>query len=129
MSVIRKIEITNFRCLKSFSWQPQPGINCLIGPGDSGKSTILDAIDYCLGARRNLQLADTDFHYLDVSQPINITSGRSVGSTLTLKGLEADAAVILDASGLNARNLYVAMTRGAKRLVICSRKATLNPSW
>jgi DNA helicase-2/ATP-dependent DNA helicase PcrA len=56
-------------------------------------------------------------------------SGRSVGSTLTLKGLEADAAVILDASGLNARNLYVAMTRGAKRLVICSRKATLNPSW
>jgi DNA helicase-2/ATP-dependent DNA helicase PcrA len=52
-----------------------------------------------------------------------------VGSTLTLKGLEADAAVILDASGLNARNLYVAMTRGAKRLVICSRKATLNPSW
>lgn len=56
-------------------------------------------------------------------------SGRSVGSTLTLKGLEADVAVILDAGGLNARNLYVAMTRGAKRLVICSRNATLNPSW
>lgn len=56
-------------------------------------------------------------------------SGRSVGSTLTLKGLEADVAVILDASDLNARNLYVAMTRGAKRLVICSRKATLNPAW
>jgi DNA helicase-2/ATP-dependent DNA helicase PcrA len=56
-------------------------------------------------------------------------SGRSVGSTLTLKGLEADVAVILDAGSLNARNLYVAMTRGAKRLVICSRTATLNPSW
>jgi DNA helicase-2/ATP-dependent DNA helicase PcrA len=56
-------------------------------------------------------------------------SGRSVGSTLTLKGLEADVAVVLDASNLNARNLYVAMTRGAKRLIICSRKATLSPSW
>ena len=73
MSVIRKIGITNFRCLKSFEWDPLPGINGLIGPGDSGKSTILDAIDYCLGARRNLQLADTDFNCLDVSQPINIT--------------------------------------------------------
>jgi hypothetical protein len=55
--------------------------------------------------------------------------GRSVGSTLTLKGLEAEAAVILDASNLNARNLYVAMTRGSKRVVICSRQAILNPPW
>jgi putative ATP-dependent endonuclease of the OLD family len=73
MAVIRKIEIQNFRCVKSLSWQPVAGTNCLIGPGDSGKSTILDAIDYCLGARRNLQLADTDFHCLEVSQPIKIT--------------------------------------------------------
>lgn len=88
MSVIRKIEITNFRCLKSFSWEPQPGVNGLIGPGDSGKSTILDAIDYCLGARRNLQLADTDFHCLDVSQPINITI--TLGKLDdALKGIEA----------------------------------------
>jgi DNA helicase-2/ATP-dependent DNA helicase PcrA len=56
-------------------------------------------------------------------------SGRSVGSTLTLKGLEAEAAVVLDASKLNARNLYVAMTRGSKRLVVCSRQAMLNPPW
>ncbi len=73
MAVIRKIEIANFRCLKKFIWQPSPGINCLIGPGDSGKSSILDAIDYCLGARRNLLIADTDFHLLDVNNPINIT--------------------------------------------------------
>jgi putative ATP-dependent endonuclease of the OLD family len=73
MAVIRKIEIANFRCLKRFAWQPSPGINCLIGPGDSGKSSILDAIDYCLGARRNLLIADTDFHLLDVRHPINIT--------------------------------------------------------
>src|SRR5271165_2529901 len=46
---------------------------------------------------------------------------RSVGSTLLLKGLEADVAVILDADGLNARNPYVAMTRGSKRLIVCSR--------
>ena len=32
--------------------------------------------------------------------------GRAVGSTLLLKGLEADAVVILDADGMNSRNLY-----------------------
>lgn len=52
---------------------------------------------------------------------------RSVGSTLLLKGLEAEVAVILDASKMNARHLYVAMTRGSKALVICSPSAILNP--
>jgi AAA domain len=52
---------------------------------------------------------------------------RSVGSTLLLKGLEAEVAVILDADGLDARNLYVAMTRGSKALTICSKKPVLNP--
>ncbi|MHC2219484.1 UvrD-helicase domain-containing protein [Rhizobium leguminosarum] len=53
---------------------------------------------------------------------------RAVGSTLLLKGLEADIAVILNASGLNSRNLYVAMTRGAKSLTICSQSPILSPS-
>jgi hypothetical protein len=54
---------------------------------------------------------------------------RAVGSTLLLKGLEAEVAVILDADSLNARNLYVAMTRGSKRLVICGRSPVLKPDW
>lgn len=53
---------------------------------------------------------------------------RTVGSTLLLKGLEADTAVILDPSDMDRRHLYVAMTRGAKRLVICSRSANLSPA-
>lgn len=52
-------------------------------------------------------------------------SRRAVGSTLLLKGLEADVAVILEPELMNARNLYVAMTRGAKRLVICSQTRVL----
>lgn len=51
---------------------------------------------------------------------------RAVGSTLLLKGLEADVSVILDASALDARNLYVAMTRGAHRLVVCSAASTIS---
>lgn len=45
---------------------------------------------------------------------------RAVGSTLLLKGLEAEVAVILDTAGMNPAHLYVAMTRGSRRLVVCS---------
>ena len=70
---IRKIVIRNFRSIRNLEWVPAEGINCLIGPGDSGKSSILDAIDLCLGARRNVPISDTDFYGLDVAQSISIT--------------------------------------------------------
>lgn len=73
MARIRKIVIQNFRGIKSLEWYPSNGINCLIGHGDSGKSTLLDAIDMCIGARRNINFYDTDFYNLDVENPISIT--------------------------------------------------------
>lgn len=45
---------------------------------------------------------------------------RAVGSTLLLKGLEAEVAVLLNTEGMSAQNLYVAMTRGSMKLVVCS---------
>lgn len=72
MALIRVLEIENFRAVKSLRWLPGPGINCLVGPGDSGKSTILDAIDLCLGARRSLSFTDADFHAIDFGRPIRI---------------------------------------------------------
>lgn len=50
---------------------------------------------------------------------------RAVGSTLLLKGLEAEVAVILDPSTMNRAHLYVAMTRGSNRLVVCSKTPML----
>jgi DNA helicase-2/ATP-dependent DNA helicase PcrA len=50
----------------------------------------------------------------------------AVGSTLLLKGLEAEVAVILNAGLLDARNLYVAMTRGSKVLTVCAPSPILN---
>lgn len=54
---------------------------------------------------------------------------RAVGSTLLLKGLEAEVSVILDADSLDARNLYVALTRGSKKIVICAQNPVLQPDW
>jgi len=52
---------------------------------------------------------------------------RAVGSTLLLKGLEAEVAVILNPRNMDAKHLYVAMTRGSRQLVICSESPVLKP--
>lgn len=72
MAQIRKIEIENFRGIQKLEWMPRPGINCLIGPGDSGKSTVLEAIDWCLGARRTISVTDADFFQLTTDNAIRI---------------------------------------------------------
>lgn len=72
MATIRCLEISNFRSIKYLNWFPSPGVNCLIGSGDSGKSTILDAIDACLGARRSTSFSDADFYKLDIDNPVDI---------------------------------------------------------
>lgn len=72
MTRIRHLEIRNFRSIQELVWAPSNGVNCLIGPGDSGKSTILEAIDLCLSARRSASFSDTDFFNLDVTGTIAI---------------------------------------------------------
>ena len=52
---------------------------------------------------------------------------RAIGSTLLLKGLEAQVAVIPNPENMDARHLYVAMTRGSSRLVVCSATPRLVP--
>lgn len=73
MTVIRQLEIQNFRVVRKLKWSPSPGLNCLIGPGDTGKSTVLDAIDLALGARRSYAFNDADFFQMNVASPIIIT--------------------------------------------------------
>ena len=57
-------------------------------------------------------------------------SGRRklIGTTLLVKGLEFDHAIVLDADSLSRKELYVAITRGAKSLTIISSSSVLNPT-
>ncbi len=67
------VEIRNFRGIKTLDWSPSPGMNCLIGPGDSTKTTVLDAIELALNPRTNYLGDDTDFYNLDFTNPITVT--------------------------------------------------------
>ena len=94
MAQIVKIEIDNFRGVRRLTWLPKPGINCLVGPGDCGKSTVLQAIDWCIGARRTLPLSDADFYRAHVECSIRIV--------VTIGGLD-DRLRSLDSYGLYIR--------------------------
>jgi predicted ATP-dependent endonuclease of OLD family len=66
------IHIENFRGLQCFDHTFTDGLTCIIGRGDSGKSTILEAISYVLSSSYTLQFNDGDFYNCDVSRPIII---------------------------------------------------------
>ena len=52
---------------------------------------------------------------------------RLIGTTLLVKGLEFDHAIVLDATSLSKKELYVAITRGARSLTIISTRSVLHP--
>ncbi|MFM1703580.1 UvrD-helicase domain-containing protein [Aeromonas salmonicida] len=71
---------------------------------DGEGTTLLEAANMCQREMRH------------TGRPLN--HRKLIGTTLLVKGLEYDHAVILDADALDAKDLYVAMTRGSKSLTI-----------
>ena len=76
MTQVVFLSIKNYRGLHSLqiSFEYDQNVVCLIGRGDSGKTTILDAIAALFSPRWNLSFYDTDFHNCDTSNPIEITA-------------------------------------------------------
>ncbi|WP_324288829.1 ATP-binding protein [Pseudomonas putida] len=80
--------IKNFRGVSELEWSlPDRHIFCLIGKGDSAKSTLLEAIRYVFYPQWNLTLSDADFHKSNISEPIIIeaTIGDLVDDFCSLK--------------------------------------------
>lgn len=70
--LIRHLAIENFRGIKSLDWHLDSSLICLIGPGDSTKTTILDAIELALLPRWTAPFCDTDFYKAETATPIKI---------------------------------------------------------
>lgn len=73
---LTNIEIKNFRGIKhaSVSFPLESRVICLIGSGDSGKTTLLTAIEWALWPSWSLIVTDTDFYNSDTNFPIVITA-------------------------------------------------------
>lgn len=70
--IIRHLKIENFRGIRSLDWHLLGRVLCLVGPNDSTKTSILDAIELVLLPRMNPQISDADFHNLNIEEPISI---------------------------------------------------------
>ncbi|MEK6316299.1 MAG: AAA family ATPase [Burkholderia gladioli] len=68
------LRVYNFRGIRELSWFPGQGVNCLIGPGDNCKTTILDAIDLLLAERQNATFDDLDFYDANPTNAIRIVA-------------------------------------------------------
>jgi len=74
MAKIIRLDIKNYRGIKHLSheFKVDQNLICLVGRGDSGKTTILDAISSVLSPNWNLNFYDTDFYNGDHSKNIEI---------------------------------------------------------
>lgn len=73
MTKIRNIKVSHYRTFEHFEQDfPDKSLIMFIGRGDSGKSTLLKAIQCVLSPAWNLSFSDYDFHDLDTTSPIEI---------------------------------------------------------
>lgn len=71
---IRSLIIERFRGLEHLEWRPPGRVNCLIGAGDAGKSTILSAIEMVLDPRPSPATSEYDYYRRRVDQGFRITA-------------------------------------------------------
>lgn len=73
---IKQIQIRNYRGIRSGAVLLRRGVNCLIGPGNVGKSTVLSAIDLVLNPHlqwwQRSVLTELDFFKSNTNEPIRI---------------------------------------------------------
>lgn len=73
MAKIYSLSISNFRGINKFKQTFQfNDFVCIIGRGDSGKTSILDAIDLVLSSNWKVTFFDNDFHNSNIEKPIEI---------------------------------------------------------
>ena len=63
---IYRLSIQRFRGIKTLTWKPAKGVNVILGGGDVGKTTILEAIGFLLSPTYPTALSDSDYYNRDI---------------------------------------------------------------
>lgn len=127
---LRRLWIQNFRGVRYLDWTIplSQQLTVLVGPGDTGKSTILEAIHLLLGDRWMVGFTDIDFYGADVTKQI-VIEGLIVDIPAALK---KDTALGLSLSGVDDKGeLHQDPEEGLQPalLVRLSVDASLEPKW
>lgn len=117
MARLHHLKIQHFRGIESFEQTFETGITCIIGRGDSGKSTILDAIAYVFSQSWSVHLNDSDFYMCNTASSI-VIEGTVVDIPDILaskfnnhiRGVSEDGSIIDDMESEEAINAQSALT-------------------
>lgn len=72
IAIIRKLLIRHFRGINKLDWKPASGMNFILGGGDVGKSTLLDAIAMLLNPSNATLVSEADYWQRDTTQDFEI---------------------------------------------------------
>lgn len=83
-SHICRLKVDHFRGIESLTWYPTKGINIILGGGDTGKTTILDAIGLLLYPTNTYNLTDADYWKRDVASEFLIEAVMSLADVVAI---------------------------------------------
>lgn len=75
---IRKLMVQRFRGVESLSWLPAASMNIILGGGDVGKTTVLEAIALLLAPSNAIVVSESDYWGRDSSQEFVIEAVMSL---------------------------------------------------
>lgn len=87
---IYKLTIQRFRGIQSLTWLPAKGMNVILGGGDVGKTTILEAIALLLSPSNTAVISEADYWARDSAQEF------AIEAVMTLP----------DATGIGSQNTF-----------------------
>lgn len=82
---IRLLKIKRFRGIEALEWRPAPGLNVIVGPGDSCKSTILEAIAALFSPALNIYLSEFDYFQRQIYKGFEIEAALAVGDASVVR--------------------------------------------
>lgn len=87
--MITKVHIKGYKKLQDFMFEPQEGMNILVGANDSGKTTVLEAMSLCLNGRINTQSAYEALspYWFNLENVKKLFSGLPNNETIKLENL------------------------------------------
>jgi putative ATP-dependent endonuclease of OLD family len=72
VATIRKLMIRHFRGFERLDWKPALGMNVILGGGDVGKTTVLDAIALLFSPSNSTTLSEADYWQRDTTVEFEI---------------------------------------------------------
>ncbi|UWR88057.1 ATP-dependent nuclease [Phaeobacter inhibens] len=83
-SSILKLMIRNFRGVQELEWHPSVGMNIILGGGDTGKTTVLEAVDLLFSPSTSYNVSETDYWMRETATSFTIEAVVRLGDEIDI---------------------------------------------